>query len=160
VVMACGLLRLRGAGYRSVSAVHSCRCHGLPGAAGDRLPAAAEPLAAAGQVAARPPAVSSGRRGFGSGYVVATGVQHGRAVAYSTPSLIGASVLIAAIAMLFITRYPTGLYDLVVGINRWSYRLVVYIGLMTDRYPPVRLDQSGEDPEGSVQPVAASETSQ
>jgi hypothetical protein len=97
---------------------------------------------------------------FGSGYVVATSVQDGRAVAYSTPSLIGASVLIAAIAMLFTTRYPTGLYDLVVGINRWSYRLVVYIGLMTDRYPPFRLDQSGEDPEGPVQPVAASETSQ
>ena len=76
---------------------------------------------------------------FGSGYVVATTVQDGRAVAYSTPSLIGASVLIAAIAMLFTTRYPTGLYDLVVGINRWSYRLVAYLALMTDQYPPFRL---------------------
>jgi hypothetical protein len=50
---------------------------------------------------------------FGSGYVVATSIQDGRAVAYSTPSLIGASVLIAAIAMLFTTRYPAGLAQLV-----------------------------------------------
>jgi len=37
---------------------------------------------------------------FGSGYVVATTMQDGRAVSYSTPSLIGACVVIAAIAML------------------------------------------------------------
>jgi Domain of unknown function (DUF4389) len=42
----------------------------------------------------------------GSSYVAATSTQHGRAVTYSTPSLIGACVLIAAIAMLFTTRYP------------------------------------------------------
>jgi Domain of unknown function (DUF4389) len=96
---------------------------------------------------------------FGSGYVVATSVQDGRAAAYTTPSLIGASVLIAAIAMLFTTRYPTGLFDLVIGINRWSYRLAVYVALMTDQYPPFRLDQGGEDPGGPVQPVAASEAS-
>jgi hypothetical protein len=36
-------------------------------------------------------------------------MQDGRAVTYSTPSLIGACVLIAAIAMLFTTRYPPGL---------------------------------------------------
>jgi hypothetical protein len=91
----------------------------------------------------------------GSGYVVATTMQDGRAVTYSTPSLIGASVLIAAIALLFTTRYPTGLYDLAVGINRWSYRLVVYVALMTDQYPPLRLDQGGDDPEGLAEPVPA-----
>jgi hypothetical protein len=53
-------------------------------------------------------------------------------VSYSTPSLIGACVLIAAIALLFTTRYPPGLFDLAVGINRWSYRLLVYVALMTD----------------------------
>jgi hypothetical protein len=53
---------------------------------------------------------------------MATSMQDGRAVAYSTPSLIGASVLIAAIAMLFTTRYPAGLFDLALGINRWGYR--------------------------------------
>jgi hypothetical protein len=62
--------------------------------------------------------------------------------------------------MLFTTRYPSGLYDLVVGINRWSYRLVGYVGLMTDRYPPLRLDQGGEDPEGPAEPAAATEARQ
>jgi hypothetical protein len=97
---------------------------------------------------------------FGSGYVVASSMQNGRAVAYSTPSLIGACVLIAAIALLFTTRYPPGLFDLVVGINRWSYRLVVYLALMTDLYPPLRLDQGGDDLEGPAAPAATSETSQ
>jgi hypothetical protein len=95
---------------------------------------------------------------FGSGYVVATSVQDGRAVTYSTPSLIGACVLIAAIAMLFTTRYPPGLFDFAVGINRWSYRLLVYVALMTDRYPPFRLDQGSIDFEAPPQPPPTSET--
>jgi hypothetical protein len=94
---------------------------------------------------------------FGSGYVVATSMQDNRVVSYSTPSLIGACVLIAAIAMLFTTRYPPGLFDFAVGINRWSYRLLVYVALMTDRYPPFRLDQGSIDIEGPPQPPATSE---
>ena len=90
----------------------------------------------------------------GSGYVVATSMQDGRAVTYSTPSLIGAAVLIAAIAMLFTTRYPPGLFDLALGIDRWGYRLLVYVALMTDRYPPFRLDQGSIDLEGPPQPSA------
>ena len=50
---------------------------------------------------------------------------------------------------------PPGLFDLVVGINRWSYRLVVYVALMTDRYPQFRLDQGSIDVEGPAQPPAA-----
>jgi Domain of unknown function (DUF4389) len=61
-------------------------------------------------------------------------------------------VLIAAIAMLFTTRYPPGLFDFAVGINRWGYRLLVYVALMTDRYPPFRLDQGSIDNEGPAQP--------
>ena len=53
------------------------------------------------------------------------------------------------IAMLFTTRYPPGLFDFAVGINRWGYRLLVYVALMTDRYPPFRLDQGSIDIEGS-----------
>jgi hypothetical protein len=93
----------------------------------------------------------------GSGYVVATTTQDGRAVTYSTPSLIGAAVLIAAIAMLFTTRYPPGLFDLALGIDRWGYRLLVYVALMTDRYPPFRLDQGSTDIEGPPQPSATGE---
>jgi hypothetical protein len=93
----------------------------------------------------------------GSGYVVATSMQDGRPVTYSTPSLIGACVLIAAIALLFTTRYPPGLFDLALGIDRWGYRLLVYVALMTDRYPPFRLDQGSIDIEGPPQPPATSE---
>jgi hypothetical protein len=64
-------------------------------------------LVAAREVAGRLPRNTSSLAAFvGSGYVVATSMQDGRAVTYSTPSLIGACVLIAAIAMLFTTRYP------------------------------------------------------
>jgi hypothetical protein len=63
--------------------------------------------------------------------------------------LVGLLVLIAAVALLFTARYPKPLYALVVGIDRWSLRVAAYVGLMTDAYPPFRLDQGGADP-GSV----------
>jgi hypothetical protein len=46
---------------------------------------------------------------------------------------------------------------LVVGISRWSYRLVAYLAFLTDRYPPLRLDQGGDDPEGPAELAAADE---
>jgi hypothetical protein len=72
-------------------------------------------------------------------------MENGRVYTYSAPSVIGACLLIAAVAILFTTRYPPGLFDFVVGLNRWSYRLLVYVALMTDRYPPFRLDQGSID---------------
>jgi Domain of unknown function (DUF4389) len=91
----------------------------------------------------------------GSGYAAASGMEDRRGYAYSGISVIGACVLIAAIALLFTERYPTGLYDLAVGTDRWGYRLTVYLALMTDRYPPFRLDQGGDDPEGPAPPAMA-----
>jgi hypothetical protein len=65
---------------------------------------------------------------------------------WAAGGLVGLLVLIAAIALLFTARYPRPLYDLVVGLNRWALRVAAYAGLMTDRYPPFRLDQGGTDP--------------
>jgi hypothetical protein len=76
------------------------------------------------------------------------------------PGLILLLVLFAAIALLFTSRYPRGIFDLVMGLNRWVFRVVGYAALMTDVYPPFRLDQGGEDsgvpaPEGAPSAAAA-----
>lgn len=60
--------------------------------------------------------------------------------AFST-GLIGVLVCFAALALLFAGTYPRGIYDLVMGLNRWVYRVIVYVALMRDEYPPFRLDQ-------------------
>jgi hypothetical protein len=54
-------------------------------------------------------------------------------------------VLIAGFALLLTARYPQQLFDLVLGFNRWILRVAAYVGLMTDRYPPFRLDMGGAD---------------
>jgi Domain of unknown function (DUF4389) len=60
--------------------------------------------------------------------------------------LIGLLVLFAGVSLVFIGRYPSGIFDLVLGLDRWVARVVGYATLMTDRYPPFRLDQGGVEP--------------
>ena len=64
--------------------------------------------------------------------------------------LVWVLVLFAGIALLFMARYPRGLFDFVLGLDRWVVRVVAYAGLMTDTYPPFRLDQGGDDPAGAA----------
>jgi hypothetical protein len=57
---------------------------------------------------------------------------------------IGAAVciVIAWFAILFTGKYPRGLFNYVVGVQRWSLRVSAYaVLLVTDQYPPFSLSE-------------------
>ena len=84
-----------------------------------RCQGGSQPLAAAGQVVPRDPALSSSSASWRGG---------------------GRLRIIAWFAILITGHYPRGLFDFVVGVFRWWVRVAAYaILLTTDRYPPFRL---------------------
>ncbi|MEU6190965.1 DUF4389 domain-containing protein [Nocardia sp. NPDC047038] len=62
-------------------------------------------------------------------------------------SLLSILLIVALIGLLFTARYPQGIYDFVMGVNRWIIRVQAYAGLMRDEYPPFRLDQGAREPD-------------
>ena len=49
-----------------------------------------------------------------------------------TGGLIGDLVLVAALHLAFVRRYPQGVFDLLIGLSRWMFRVITYAALMTD----------------------------
>ena len=73
-------------------------------------------------------------------HFLVVGVFQGGVGPRSGSGLNGIIVLFAAIALLFTGRYPNSLYNLNMGMNRWTARVAVCALLMRDEYPPFRLD--------------------
>jgi hypothetical protein len=79
---------------------------------------------------------------MGGGWFVSS--DDGRAAAGF--GLIGLVTVFAGVALLFTARYPRGMFDFVMGMNRWVYRVGAYALLMTDRYPPFTFDAGANEP--------------
>jgi hypothetical protein len=84
-------------------------------------------------------------------YIV-IGVFTGGGVAGWGAGLIGALVLFAGFSLLFRERYPSGMFEFVMGMDRWIYRVIPYAALMRDEYPPFRLEMGPDEPRSPETP--------
>jgi hypothetical protein len=86
-------------------------------------------------------------------YLIVAVFQGGGGPRFASCGLIGLLVLISAVALLFTKRYPRDIFDFVMGLNRWSFRVFAYAALMRDEYPPFRLDNGPKEPPAPKAPA-------
>ena len=72
----------------------------------------------------------------------------------------GELAVIAAVIVAFTGSYPGSIYNFVLGMNRWVLRVAAYASLMTDEYPPFRLDMGGTENWQEPQDLPASGTTE
>ena len=78
-------------------------------------------------------------------YIIVGVLAGGVGIGLHYGGLVSFLALVAAFAVLFVGRYPRGIFDLLMGLNRWVFRVLVYVLLMRDEYPPFRLDMGGDE---------------
>ncbi|MGH3557066.1 MAG: DUF4389 domain-containing protein, partial [Mycobacterium sp.] len=61
-------------------------------------------------------------------------------ICWAMEPLLQVLCVVGAVWLLFTGTIPSGMFDLLLGIVRWRYRVAVYVSLMRDEYPPFRLD--------------------
>ena len=54
--------------------------------------------------------------------------------------IVGILVFVALVILLVTGRYPEGVFHIIMGINRWIYRVHAYGWLLVDEYPPFSFD--------------------
>jgi hypothetical protein len=59
-------------------------------------------------------------------------------------------VLVAALVLLFKARYPDGVFDVVMGFNRWAVRVLAFGAFLRPEYPPFRVDPGPGEPAAIV----------
>ncbi|WP_134145382.1 DUF4389 domain-containing protein [Mycobacteroides salmoniphilum] len=66
-------------------------------------------------------------------------------ICWAVEPLLQVLAVISAVRLLARGTVSQGMFDLLMGIVRWRYRVAVYVSLMCDEYPPFRMDLGGGD---------------
>jgi len=67
-------------------------------------------------------------------------------ILYLLSAVMSVLVLIAFFSILFTKKWPRGMFDFAVQIQRWTFNVYAYLGLMRDEYPPFSGDSGAYPP--------------